>query len=288
MPELPEVEVVKRSLESQIINLTLKKVKINDGNLRYKVKKQDLKKIIGLKIQKIIRRSKYLLFFFDKNFTMVAHLGMTGKFFLINKNKKIFKTSFYYQIEDSLKKHNRIIFYFSGNLQLIFNDVRKFGFIKIFSKNNINNVEHLKLLGPEPLSSNFNFEYFKSYLKGKKRNIKDLLMDQKFLSGLGNIYANEILFLSKINPKRKIVKLTDQNIINIIKHTKTVLKKAISLGGSSIKNFSNSEGKKGNFQQLFNVYGRKNEKCSNADCNGKIKKINLSNRSSFFCVLCQK
>ena len=288
MPELPEVEVVKRSLESQIINLTLKKVKINDGNLRYKVKKQDLKKIIGLKIQKIIRRSKYLLFFFDKNFTMVAHLGMTGKFFLINKNKKILKTSFYYQIEDSLKKHNRIIFYFSSNLQLIFNDVRKFGFIKIFSKNNINNVEHLKLLGPEPLSGNFNFEYFKSYLKGKKRNIKDLLMDQKFLSGLGNIYANEILFLSKINPKRKIVKLTDQNIINIIKHTKNVLKKAISLGGSSIKNFSNSEGKKGNFQQLFNVYGRKNEKCSNADCNGKIKKINLSNRSSFFCVLCQK
>ena len=288
MPELPEVEVVKRSLESQIINLTLKKVKINDGNLRYKVKKQDLKKIIGLKIQKIVRRSKYLLFFFDKNFTMVAHLGMTGKFFLINKNKKIFKTSFYYQIEDNLKKHNRIIFYFSGNLQLIFNDVRKFGFIKIFSKNNINNVKHLKLLGPEPLSGNFNFEYFKSYLKGKKRNIKDLLMDQKFLSGLGNIYANEILFLSKINPKRKIVKLTNQNIINIIKHTKTVLKKAISLGGSSIKNFSNSEGKKGNFQQLFNVYGRKSEKCSNADCNGKIKKINLSNRSSFFCVLCQK
>ena len=288
MPELPEVEVVKRSLESQIINLTLKNVKINDGNLRYKVKKQDLKKIIGLKIKKIIRKSKYLLFFFSKNFIMIIHLGMTGKFFLLNKSKKISKTSFYYDIKDNSKKHNRIIFFFNNKLQLIYNDVRKFGFIKIFYKMKVNDIKHLKKLGPEPLSRDFEFKYFKNYLKRRKKNIKDLLMDQNFLSGLGNIYVNEILFLSKINPKRKIINLKDQDIKNIIKNTKIVLKKAIKLGGSSIKNFSSSEGKKGNFQQFFNVYGRKSEKCSNADCNGKIKKINLSNRSSFFCVLCQK
>ena len=113
-------------------------------------------------------------------------------------------------------------------------------------------------------------------------------MDQKFLAGLGNIYVNEILFLSKIKPKKKVSRLKDIEIENIIRNTKIVLKKAIMLGGSSIKNFSNDKGKKGNFQQLFNVYGRKGEKCSNSDCNGKVKKIVISNRSTFFCGICQK
>ncbi len=288
MPELPEVEVVKRSLESQIINLILKNVKINDGNLRYKVKKSDLRKIQGLKILKIERRSKYLLFFFNKNIIMIIHLGMTGKFFIKKRDKEKQKTSFYYMIKDNEEKHNRLVFIFNNKLQLIYNDIRKFGFVKIFSGINIKKIKHLNLLGPEPLSEDYNLEYFKQYLIGKKRTIKDLLMDQKFLAGLGNIYVNEILFLSKIKPKKKVSRLKDIEIENIIRNTKIVLKKAIMLGGSSIKNFSNDKGKKGNFQQLFNVYGRKGEKCSNSDCNGKVKKIVISNRSTFFCGICQK
>ena len=203
MPELPEVEVVKRSLESQIINLILKNVKINDGNLRYKVKKSDLRKIQGLKILKIERRSKYLLFFFNKNIIMIIHLGMTGKFFIKKRDKEKQKTSFYYMIKDNEEKHNRLVFIFNNKLQLIYNDIRKFGFVKIFSGINIKKIKHLNILGPEPLSEDYNLEYFKQYLIGKKRTIKDLLMDQKFLAGLGNIYVNEILFLSKIKPKKK-------------------------------------------------------------------------------------
>ena len=290
MPELPEVEVVKKSLEKEILNLTIKDIKIRDDKLRYKVKKSDFSKIIGSKILKITRRSKYLLFLLNNSFIMIAHLGMTGKFFLKNENQKKRKTSFYYDVTENDKKdkHDRLIFTFNKNLKLIYNDVRKFGFIKLISANKINLNPHIKLLGPEPFNDYFDAKYFKSYLVGRNRVIKDLLMDQKFVAGLGNIYVNEILFLSGISPNRNIRTLKSLEINSILKNTRLVLKKAILLGGSSIKNFSNSSGKEGNFQQHFNVYGRKGVKCSSSDCKGIIKKIIISNRASFFCSICQK
>ncbi len=289
MPELPEVEVVKRSLEKLISNFTITEVQINEPNLRYKVKKQEIKQIIGLKILKIRRRSKYLLFFFTKDIVMIVHLGMTGKFFTVNNQKIKKKTSFYYNLDNKKdKKHDHIILYFENGLKLIYNDVRKFGFIKFTPLNKLKNNSHLKILGPEPLESFFNFKYFKKYINGRNRTIKDLLMDQKFVSGLGNIYVNEILFYSRVRPTRKISKLKDKEIINMLKNTKKILKKAIRLGGSSIKNFSANNGKEGIFQQYFAVYGKKEKYCSNTDCKETIKKIALSNRATFFCPRCQK
>ena len=289
MPELPEVEVVKKSLENQILNLTIKDVKLNDINLRYKVKKQEINKIIGLKILRIERRSKYLLFFFNKDIVMLVHLGMTGKFFFINKKKKKYKTSFYYDLnEDKDKKHDRIIFELSNKQQLIYNDIRKFGFIKIINQVSLDQNVHLKYLGPEPLSTKFNFKYFKGYIKGKKRTIKDILMDQKFISGLGNIYVNEILFFSGVKPTKKTKNLSVVEIKKIIKFTKKIISKAIIYGGSSIKDFSSVSGKKGSFQQHFCVYGKKGEKCSNKNCNNLMDKIVISNRASFYCYKCQK
>jgi len=289
MPELPEVEVVKRSLIKKTQNLIVKAVKINDGRLRYKIDRRKIKKIIGLKFKKISRRSKYLLFFFNKDIVMLVHLGMTGKFFFINRKKIKYKTSFYYDLnQEKDKKHDRVIFDLSKNQKLIYNDIRKFGFIKLIKAYNIDQNIHLKHLGPEPLSAKFNFKYFKNYLVGKKRNIKDILMDQKFISGLGNIYVNEILFFSKVRPSKKILKLTDFEIHKIIKFSKKIISKAIKLGGSSIKDFSSSSGKKGSFQQHFSVYGKKGENCSNAKCTGKVKKIVIANRASFFCNKCQK
>jgi len=289
MPELPEVEVVKRSLISKTQNLIVKAVKINDGRLRYKINRNKIKKIIGLKFEKISRRSKYLLFFFNKNVVMLVHLGMTGKFFFVDQKKTKYKTSFYYQLnEDEDKKHDRIIFNLSNNHQLIYNDIRKFGFIKFIKRNNLEKNVHLKHLGPEPLSTEFNIKYFENYIIGKKRNIKDLLMDQKFISGLGNIYVNEILFFSGVRPEKKIKKLTTFEIKKIVKFSKKIISKAITLGGSSIKNFSSSSGKKGSFQQYFSVYGKKGENCPKFKCKGKIKKIIIANRSSFFCNKCQK
>jgi formamidopyrimidine-DNA glycosylase len=289
MPELPEVEVVKRSLVNKTHNLIVKAVKINDGRLRYKIDRNKIKKIIGLKFIKISRRSKYLLFFFNKDIVMLVHLGMTGKFFFVNQKKKKYKTSFYYEInEDKDKKHDRVIFNLSNNQKLIYNDIRKFGFIKFIKRTNLSQNPHLKHLGPEILSTKFNIGYFKNYIKGKKRNIKNILMDQTFISGLGNIYVNEILFFSGIRPEKKIKKLSDEEIKKIIKFSKRIISKAIILGGSSIKDFSSSSGKKGSFQQHFNVYGKKGENCLNVKCKGKIKKIVIANRASFFCNKCQK
>jgi len=289
MPELPEVEVVKRSLINKTQNSIIKAVKINDGRLRYKIDAIQIKKIIGLRLIKILRRSKYLLFFFNKDVVMLVHLGMTGKFFYINKKDIKYKTSFYYEInKDQDAKHDRVIFNLSKNKKLIYNDVRKFGFIKLLNKYGLERNPHLKDLGPEPLNKEFNFFYFKNFIKGRNRSIKDILMDQKFVSGLGNIYVNEILFFSGIKPIKNTKNLSDIEIKKILKFTKKILSKAITLGGSSIRDFSSSSGKKGSFQQHFMVYGRKGEKCRNRKCKNNIVKIVLGNRSSFFCAKCQK
>ncbi len=288
MPELPEVEVVKRSLGKKIQNLTIKNVKINDGNLRYKVNKDQISKLKGKKILKIKRRSKFLIFQFEKNICMMVHLGMTGKLFFVDSKNIRYKTSFYYEIDEKNQKHNHIVFFFHDKKKLIYNDVRKFGFIKFFKKEEYYENFHLKKLGPEPLKKDFNFNYLKKYISGRNRTIKDVLMDQKCISGLGNIYVNEILFLSRVKPLRNVTKLTNLEIKNIIKNTKKILQNAIKLGGSSIKDFSSGDGKKGDFQQLFKVYGRIGEKCSNIDCNEIVLKTIISNRASFFCKSCQK
>ena len=289
MPELPEVEVVKRSLTRKVQNLIIQKVNIKDSKLRYHIDKNKFRKITGLRIKKIERKSKFLLFFLNKNFIMMVHLGMTGKFFFVDRKNTKLKTSFYYNIDyKKEQKYDRVEFILNKNQKLIYNDVRKFGFIKLLSDKKYKNNFHLKHLGPEPLKNTFNYTYFKNYIKGRSRMIKDILMDQKFVSGLGNIYANEILFLSKVKPSRKVKNLKEFELKKIINFTKEVLKNAIELGGSSIKDFSSSNGKKGSFQQHFNVYGKKGATCSNTTCKSIIVKSSISNRSTFFCDNCQK
>ena len=289
MPELPEVEVVKRSLSNKAQNLIIKKVKINDGRLRYPIDKKGIKKIVGLKLKKIRRRSKFLLFFFSQNIVMLVHLGMTGKFFFLNEKNIKFKTSFYYNLNDKKdRKHDRVEFFLNKNKKLIYNDVRKFGFIKLLDKKNLYNNFHLNNLGPEPIGKKFNLDYFREKISGKHRVIKDVIMDQKIVSGIGNIYANEILFLSNVKPFRQAINLKVFELKKIIKFTKKVLKNSIKLGGSSIKDFSSSNGKKGSFQQHFNVYGKKSEFCSNKKCNNKIIRSTISNRATFYCPKCQK
>ena len=289
MPELPEVEVVKRTLKKKILNLIIEKVNINDGNLRYKVNKEEISKLKGKRFKKIKRRSKFLIFEFNKNFVMLVHLGMTGKFFFVDKKEKKFKTSFYYNLNKLTdQKHNRVVFCFKNKEKLIYNDVRKFGFIKLYDSDKLKRISHLKYLGPEPLEEKWNSKYFKKYILNRKRSVKNILMDQKFISGLGNIYVNEILFQSKVRPERKVSKLNDDEINKIVNYSKKILRKSIKLGGSTIKDFSSDNGKKGIFQQHFKVYGRKGEKCSNTDCNNSIIRTVISNRASFFCKSCQK
>tara|TARA_B100001059_G_scaffold228877_1_gene260606 strand:- start:520 stop:1389 length:870 start_codon:yes stop_codon:yes gene_type:complete len=289
MPELPEVEVVKRSLTNKLQNLIIKKVKINDYKLRYHINKNSIRKIVGLKFKKVERKSKFLLFFFDKDIIMLTHLGMTGKFFFVNQRNMKLKTSFYYKINSKKdQKHDHLEFILSREKKLIYNDVRKFGFIKFLYKKNLAYNSHLVNLGPEPLKQEFNYLYFNQYIKNRNRLIKNILMDQKFVSGIGNIYANEILFKSKVKPTRKGKTLKKFEIKKIIKSTKIILNNAIKMGGSSIKDFSSDNGKKGSFQQYFSVYGKKGYRCHNKSCKSKIVKLSICNRATFFCTKCQK
>jgi len=286
MPELPEIEIVKRSLFKKVNKAKIVNVKINNKNLRYKITHSLSKKLVNEKILKISRRSKYLIFHF-KNKLLLVHLGMSGKFLIIrSKDKKMLKTSFYYDL-DILAKHNHIYFILNNGLVLIYNDVRRFGFFKLFENIKLKEITYLKKLGPEPFSVLFCIKYFQEFIKNRKKNIKNLLMDQTFVSGLGNIYVNEVLFLSKIHPLRQCNNLERKSIKNLIYNIRKVLKIAINQGGSSIKNFKNVYGKSGNFQQFFNVYGQENKNCSRISCKGKIKKISISNRSSFYCNICQ-
>ena len=287
MPELPEVEVVKRSLINKTQNLIVKAVKINDGRLRYKIDRNKIKKIIGLKFKKISRRSKYLLFFFNKDVVMLVHLGMTGKFFFVNRKRTKYKTSFYYDInEDKDKKHDRIIFNLSNNQKLIYNDVRKFGFIKFIQRASLEQNAHLKHLGPEPMSAKFNIGYFKDYTTGKERNIKNILMDQKFISGLGNIYVNEILFLSKVNPFLSTFKLTSDTWETIFSNIRKILKKAIKNNGTTLSDMTYylPLGDYGNHQNNLLIYGR--HICFS--CSGKIDKLFIDSRATYMCYKCQK
>ncbi len=286
MPELPEIEIVKRSLVKMINKAKIIDIKINNKNLRYKLPKNFSQDLIGQKIENISRRSKYLVFHLETKLLLV-HFGMTGKILIMkNRNNKLLKTSFYYDL-NIIQKHNHIYFLLNNGITLIYNDVRRFGFFKLYNISQFNKITFLNKLGLEPFSNKFNVEYFEKYISNKQKNIKNLLMDQTFVSGLGNIYVNEALFMSKIKPLRLCNRLKKKEIKKLIRNIKKVLKFSISKGGSSIKDFKNTTGNSGNYQQFFYVYGQKNKKCSRISCKGKIKKIVISNRSSFYCEKCQ-
>ena len=288
MPELPEVEVVKKSLKKTINHLTFKKIEILNKYLRYQIDVKLMKKMVRSKILSIDRRSKYILLKLNNSYTIIIHLGMTGKIIISDSKNNKRRSSFYFNLYDDKPLHNHVIFQFNNDVKIIYNDVRKFGFIKVEKTKKLLQNSHFKKLGPEPLSKKFDSKYFINFTKKRKIGLKDLLMSQNFVAGLGNIYVNEAIFLSKINPRIKAYKISNKKIIDLIKNIKKLLKKAIEEGGSSIRDFNNADGQEGNFQQYFNVYGRKGELCRRVKCKGKIKIIRISNRSTFYCDKCQK
>ena len=287
MPELPEVEVVRRSLSNFIPGLKINKVNIFNSNLRFKISKNLKKNVEKQKITSISRRAKFLLIKLQNSKIILIHLGMTGKIFIRNKKtKSTLVTSFYYD-KIFKKKHNHIILYLSNSVELIYNDVRKFGFIKLISFRNFEKNNHLMHLGPEPLSKNFNYHYLLSTVRKCGKNVKNFMMDQKYISGLGNIYVNEILFSSSINPRKSVKKLSNGQVVKMILNTKKILMRSIQLGGSSISDFNTVSGQKGKYQEMFMVYDRENKLCRKKKCNGIVRKIYISNRSTFFCNKCQ-
>ena len=183
------------------------------------------------------------------------------------------------------KKHNHVEIVFN-KFKIIYNDPRRFGFFQII-KSSSNLKKRFAHLGPEPFNIRFNLNYFKNFIRGKNRKIKDLIIDQNFVSGIGNIYASEILFVSKINPNKKIKFINEKECSQIIKNSKSILLKAINKGGSSIRDFKNADGFKGSFQSSFKVYQREGLNCKRKSCEGIIIKKVIANRSTFFCNSCQ-
>ena len=285
MPELPEVEIVKQSLDKNIKFEKIKKVVVRNRSLRFKIPKNFEIVLKNKIINKISRKSKYLILHLEDIYCVI-HLGMSGTIHLINRKNfnKNTNTSFYNPPNLPLK-HNHIEF-FLKKYQLIYNDPRRFGFFKVFKKKDL--LDFFKNVGPEPLSSKFNINYISNYFINKKKNIKSFLLDQKFVSGIGNIYASEILFYCKINPFKEVKYLTKLDIKKIKYFSKFVLNKAIKKGGSSIRNFRNVSGRNGKYQNEFKVYQRENLNCLKEECFGKIKKKFISKRSTFFCNKCQK
>ena len=287
MPELPEVEVVKQSLDKKIKFQKINKVVVRNRNLRFKISKNFEFFLRNKKINRISRKSKYLIFHLNNNTFFIIHLGMSGTIHLISKKNyyKNTNTSFYGS-SNLPAKHNHILIFFK-KYQFVYNDPRRFGFIKIL-KNKKNLEIFFNNIGPEPLNNKFKTSYIYNYLRGKKKNIKSFLLDQKFVSGIGNIYANEILFYCKINPFKQAKNLTKPEIRKIKYFSKLILNRAIKKGGSSIRDFKNINGKKGNYQNEFKVYQRESLNCLAKYCYGKIKKKIVSKRSTFFCNSCQK
>lgn len=265
------METVRIFLENHIVGKKTLLIKIENSKLRFQISNEISKRFCNHMITKISRSGKYLIFFYSNKFSLLFHLGMTGYFRISN----------YYE----RKKHDHLMFYFENQV-LIFNDIRKFGFVKIYEEEKIKFSSHLIGMGPEPLSDRFSAEYFFKNLY-RKTNIKNLLMNQSFVSGLGNIYCSEILFDSKIHPIRRVSSLSKEEVGGIVKSVKKTLRLAIKAGGTTIKNFIVSDEKVGYFKNKLMVYGRERMKCKRCKMDNVIAKIKQSGRSTFFCSGCQ-
>ena len=286
MPELPEVEIVKQSLKRAINHKKIRKVIVTNRNLRFKLPINFEKTLQDKVVSNISRLSKYIIIEFKSGLFCIFHLGMSGTVHIIKKKiDKITNLSFY-QYKQVPTRHNHIKFIFS-NFKIIYNDPRRFGFFKLFKSLDELNI-YFKKIGPEPFSKKFNFFYLYNKIKNKNKNIKNILLDQNIVAGLGNIYVNEILFYCKVDPKKKGSEISKKEIKKIIKYSNIVLKIAIKFGGSSIRDFKNTNGDNGSFQKKFKIYGREGEACSRNNCKGKIIKFFQTNRSTYMCQICQK
>ena len=287
MPELPEVEIVRQSLLKNIKGKKINKVLVRNRNLRFKLETSFEKKLKNKFISNIKRFSKYLIIELENKSFCIVHLGMSGTIHIIkNKKNNLPTNTSFYNSPNLPKNHNHVEFFFK-NIKLVYNDPRRFGYFQFF--NDFNSLKKkFKSYGPEPFNKKFNLKYLINHFKKKDKNIKNFLLDQNFVSGIGNIYASEILYLSKINPSIPAKYLKKNQCKNIVINSRKILRNAIKKGGSTIRDFKNTKGDQGNFQKEFKVYGRDKQKCKRFSCSGTINKITQSNRSTFLCEICQK
>lgn len=268
MPELPEVQTVLNTLEDRIKGRRIENIQILYKPIVVCSEEEFCRKLIGSCFRGFKRRGKYLLFEMD-DVTLVSHLRMEGKYFILDDTYPI-------------SRHDHVIFYLDDGKQLRYNDVRKFGRMELIDKDE--DYRCFKDLGPEPFSEEFCVQYCRDYLKEKKSPIKQALLDQSFVAGIGNIYADEILSLIHLDPRTPAHSLSRKQLEEMIQQTRSILRKAIEAGGTTIRSYTSSLGVTGRFQLDLNVHGL--AVCP--VCGSEIKKIRVGGRGTYYCPKCQK
>jgi len=272
MPELPEVETVRRQLHERIAGKTIREVSIFKTGRETPVGSKFVQAIVGRRLKGVERRAKVLVFRFDDGGVMLGHLKMTGKFVFVTGSRRV-----------TPEKHDRIFFVFDSKTHLVWSDVRKFGYLKIATAGET--LAALSHYGPEPLEAK-PAELAERLKRKSSRTIKAALLDQTVIAGIGNIYADEALFRAGIRPTRKVNKLTDDERLLLAKHIKKVLAQSLAQKGTSSNDYIDTEGEKGGFQNFLRVYGREGDPCRT--CKNSIKKILTAQRGTHYCVSCQK
>ncbi len=273
MPELPEVEIVKEGLKRLgSLGSPIVRVHLLRSSLRTPLKKELKTRLPGQSFLQIRRRAKYILFE-TENYTLLSHLGMTGSW---RKDGPTFEP----------EKHDHVVIELENKLKLVFNDPRRFGVLELFAKNRLTTNRWLSHLGPEPLEEQFTAEYLFERTRRRKGPIKNFIMDQRQVVGVGNIYASEALFSAGVKPTRQAGKLTRVEAEKLVASVQRILRKAIAAGGSTIRDYRNSEGKLGEFQAQFAVYDRSSKPCT--VCGQAIRSRFLGGRNTFWCGKCQR
>lgn len=290
MPELPEVETIRRDLEKFLLSKKVKAVEVRDAKVVIGSQKKWNEVLISRNLKEIQRKGKLLIFVFTKDIYLFIHLKMTGQLIYQEKNRLIAgghpfsEKSEEKAIGGSLpNKFTRLIITFSGG-KLFFNDIRRFAYAKLIDKSDLKKIK--EKFGIEPLSSDFKLKSFQSLFKDRNTSVKALLLNQALIAGLGNIYVDESLYLSAIDPRRRAKDLSENEQKKLFLNISKVLKKAISKRGTTFSNYTDGRGNKGNFSSELKVYGKKGEKCE--ICGEIIEKIKLAGRGTHFCPKCQK
>lgn len=274
MPELPEVETIKRGVAKFVLGKKIAGVKVNLPKIINVPVRQFTRAVRGARFKKIDRRAKIIIITLSNGYVLGVHLKLSGQ--LLYRKKT-----------DPVKKHTHVIFSLNNGHQLRFWDLRQFGYVKLMKADEVDRVLKLDEFGPEPLTKDFTLDVFKERLSRRpKTKIKPLLLDQKFVAGIGNIYADEILFFSKVNPLRPAGRLKEREVWKMFQGIKKILAKAVREKGTSVDLYVDASGRPGRYVNYLKAYGREDEPC--VRCRRKIKRIKIGARSASFCPRCQK
>ena len=282
MPELPEVETVMRGLAPAMENARIAQALVNRPDLRWPFPENMAQRLQGARIERLRRRSKYILADLDTGETLLIHLGMSGRMMVSGDPLGQFVHA-----HPSAEKHDHVVIDMDNGARVTFNDARRFGAMDLMQTGAESAHLLLRNLGPEPLGNAFHETYLIGSLKGKKTPIKSALLDQRIVAGLGNIYVCEALFRAGISPIRLAGRISAQRVRRLVPIIRDVLRDAIAAGGSSLRDYRQADGELGYFQHTFDVYGRENEPCRRVGCGGTVARVVQSGRSSFYCKTCQ-